>query len=64
VESPDAAPTTQQLTAFAGYGQAVDRQIAKWEELKSKDLAELNAMLRKQRLPEVGLASRDEVRGH
>jgi hypothetical protein len=64
VESPDAAPTAQQVGAFAGYNQAGERQIAKWEELKRQDLAELNVMLRKQRLPEIALANRDEIRGN
>jgi photosystem II stability/assembly factor-like uncharacterized protein len=64
VESPDAAPTAQQAAAFTGYSQAVERQISKWEELKSKDLAELNVMLRKQRLPEIVPANRDEGRNH
>jgi photosystem II stability/assembly factor-like uncharacterized protein len=64
VEAPDAAPTAQQVAAFAGDNQAVEQQIAKWEALKSKDLAELNVMLRKQRLPEIVLANRDEGRNH
>jgi len=63
VEAPDAAPTAQQVAALASYSQAVDRQIAAWEELKTKDLVELNVMLRRQRIAEIALTNHAEGRG-
>lgn len=51
VEGSDAAPTAQAASAFATYKQLLDRQLAKWTALKTKELPALNAMLQQRQLP-------------
>ena len=49
--SADAAPTEQMTASLNAFRQALDQQIAGWNEIKSKDLAALNNKLQQQRLP-------------
>jgi photosystem II stability/assembly factor-like uncharacterized protein len=51
VGGADAAPTAQASTAFAAYRQLLNRQLEAWAALKEKDLAALNALLRRRQLP-------------
>jgi hypothetical protein len=53
VGSADTAPTEQAADAFETYRLLVGRQLASWAELKSKDLATVNSMLRKANLAEI-----------
>jgi hypothetical protein len=51
LDSADAAPTTQQSGMFADLEKALTAQLASWEQMKSKDVADLNAQLSKAGLP-------------
>jgi hypothetical protein len=46
LDSADAAPTTQQSAMVGELEKALAEQLAAWEQLKSKDVAELNAQLK------------------
>ena len=45
VDSADAPPTTQAASAFREVQQALNEQLAAWNELKSKDVPALNAQM-------------------
>ncbi|MEP6717949.1 MAG: hypothetical protein ABJB21_02340 [bacterium] len=55
VESADAAPTAQASEAFVTYKRLLDQQLAQWEQLKVKDLAALNELLRQRQMPPIKL---------
>jgi photosystem II stability/assembly factor-like uncharacterized protein len=46
VDSADAAPTTQAVAAFAEVERALDEQLARWAEIRNKDLPALNQLLK------------------
>ncbi len=56
VESADAAPTAQAYQVFEKLARLEDEQLAKWQDLVSKDLAALNDLMRKQDIPVLMLA--------
>ncbi len=51
VDGADTAPTAQAEAASEEYRRALDRQLGMWAELKSRDIAALNEMLRQRQLP-------------
>jgi photosystem II stability/assembly factor-like uncharacterized protein len=53
LDSADAAPTTQQSAMFAEVEKALSEQLNAWDQLKSKDVADLNTKLKQAGLPEV-----------
>lgn len=53
VESADVAPTADALTAFQKDQQAVRKALAQWNEIKSRELARLNTLLRQANLPPI-----------
>ncbi|MDD5544110.1 MAG: glycoside hydrolase [Acidobacteriia bacterium] len=53
VEGADATPTTQATAAVTEIQKIVSAQLARWGELKQKDVPALNAELRKAGLPEI-----------
>ena len=55
LDSADAAPTTQQSGMFADLEKALTAQLASWEQMKSKDIADLNAQLSRAGLPVIDL---------
>jgi hypothetical protein len=55
VDSADAAPTTQQAAMFADLEKALGEQLSSWEQMKSKDVTELNAQLKQAGLPAIDL---------
>jgi hypothetical protein len=55
LDSADAAPTTQQSAVAADLEKVLGEQLANWNQMKSKDVAELNAQLSKARLPVIDL---------
>jgi hypothetical protein len=55
LDSADAAPTTQQSAMFADLEKALNTQLAAWEQIKAKDVAELNSQLSKAGLPVIDL---------
>ena len=54
-ESADVAPTTDATTAFQRDQQAVQEALAQWNELKSKDMARLNSLLKRANLQPLSL---------
>jgi photosystem II stability/assembly factor-like uncharacterized protein len=55
LDTADAAPTTQEVSMFAELQKALDEQLMAWEQLKSKDVLELNEQLKKAGLPTIDL---------
>ena len=55
LDTADAAPTTQQSAMFAALEKALSEQLATWEQMKSKDVVELNNQLKKAGLPAIDL---------
>jgi len=55
LDSADAAPTTQQSAMAADLEKALGEQLANWNQMKSKDVAELNSQLSKAGLPVIDL---------
>ncbi|HEX9110066.1 MAG TPA: glycoside hydrolase, partial [Terriglobales bacterium] len=53
LDSADAAPTTQQTATFTDLEKALNEQLSAWDQLKSKDLPELNKQLKKAGAPEL-----------
>ena len=53
VDSADTAPTAQAADAFGMYKRLLDAQLAKWAELKGRDLPALNAQLQQRQLPPI-----------
>jgi hypothetical protein len=51
VDSADAAPTTHALATFRDVQAALREQLARWEEMKTKDVTALNAQLQQSGLP-------------
>ncbi len=55
LDTADAAPTSQQAAMFVELEKALEEQLSAWEELKTKDIPELNKELKKARLPLIDL---------
>lgn len=55
VESSDAAPTTAESTVFATLKTQIDAEVGAWNLLQKKDLAALNAMVRRDNVPFVAV---------
>jgi len=50
VESADAAPTAQANETFVIYQRSLNEQLAKWDQLKAKDIPALNELLRQRQM--------------
>jgi len=55
LDSADAAPTTQEVATVEELQKALDEQLAGWNEIKTKDLPNLNEQLKKAGLPPIDL---------
>jgi photosystem II stability/assembly factor-like uncharacterized protein len=55
LDTADAAPTTQQSAMFDELEKALAEQLSNWEQMKSKDVAGLNAQLKQAGLPAIDL---------
>jgi hypothetical protein len=55
LDTADAAPTTQEISMFSELEKALQEQLTSWEQLKSKDIPELNEQLKRAGLPEIDL---------
>jgi len=55
LDTADAAPTTQQAAMFVELDRALEEQLSAWEQLRSKDIPELNKELKKAGLPLIDL---------
>jgi hypothetical protein len=53
VDSADTAPTTQAIATFTEVQQALDEQLARWAELRDKDVPGLNQQLKQAGTPEI-----------
>jgi len=53
LDTADAAPTTQELTTFGKLEKALEEQLAAWNQIKSKDLPNLNDQLKKAGQPAI-----------
>jgi hypothetical protein len=56
VDSADAAPTSQALAAFADLQKALPLALAKWNEMKTRDLPAFNEKLRAAGFPEIQIS--------
>ncbi len=54
-EGADAAPTTQATSAYNQSRQSLDELLARWNEIKSRDVNDLNEKLRRANLPQLKL---------
>jgi len=66
VDSADAAPTTQAVSTFNDLNNALDQQLARWDEIKTKDVPELNLKLKRSGAPQLSpgsTASTEDWRG-
>ena len=57
VESADAAPPQQDYEVFNDLSRQLDGQLGKWKEIQSKDLAALNELIRKEKIPAIGVSA-------
>ncbi len=57
VDSADAAPTTQATATFAEVQRALDEQLAKWAELRGKDIPALNHQLKQAGAGEIDVSA-------
>jgi hypothetical protein len=55
VEGADVMPTTQAQAAFTDSQKALNDLLARWRELKEKDVKALNEQLRGASLPAITL---------
>jgi hypothetical protein len=53
LQGADAAPTSQALAAVTERRQALSNLMAKWNSLKTQDVANLNAQLKAANLPAI-----------
>jgi hypothetical protein len=51
IEGADTTPTTQAVAAVAEVQKALDSLLARWQELRSRDLPALNDQLKQSNLP-------------
>jgi hypothetical protein len=57
VDSADAAPTSQAIATFAELQQSLSSLLARWNELRSRDIGALNQKLRAANLPAVDVST-------
>ena len=55
LDTADAAPTTQEVATFGELEKALEEQLAAWNQIKSKDLPNLNDQLKKAGQPAIDL---------
>ena len=60
VESADAAPTTEQLTALSEAGRTLTETLSSFHQMLAQDLPRLNTQLKKASLPEINVTSKKQ----
>lgn len=65
VESADSAPTQSAYDVFKSLNGRLDEALAKWKDIRDKDLASVNDMARKENIPLLSLkpATAEAARG-
>jgi hypothetical protein len=53
IEGADTTPTTQAVAAVAELQKALDSPLARWQELRNRDIPTLNEQLKEANLPPV-----------
>jgi photosystem II stability/assembly factor-like uncharacterized protein len=56
VDSADTAPTTQAVATFAEVEHALDEQLARWADIRNKDLPALNQVLKQAGVTPIDVA--------
>jgi hypothetical protein len=56
-DSADTVPTESELAVFADLDKQLERQLASWRDVLSKDLTALNESMRKSNVPSVAPAA-------
>jgi photosystem II stability/assembly factor-like uncharacterized protein len=68
VDSADVAPTTQAVSTFDELHNALDQQLTRWNEIRTKDVPDLNLRLKRsgesQLNPEAATATEDWLSNH
>ena len=65
VDGADAAPTRQAVSMFNDVNAALAQQVARWQELKTKDAPALNLSLKQSGLAPINLELADtKLEGH
>jgi photosystem II stability/assembly factor-like uncharacterized protein len=54
-DSADFVPTRQSYELYAEFRKWADKELAAWRAIREKDVAALNALVKKQNLPAVGI---------
>jgi photosystem II stability/assembly factor-like uncharacterized protein len=55
VEGADAAPTAQAYAVYEVLNKKLTEQLAKWDEIQKKELADLNAKMRQSNVPGISV---------
>jgi hypothetical protein len=60
VDSADVAPTRQVVEAFTQLRSSLDQLLARWNELKTRDIPALNQQLGSSNLPAINLSAQPQ----
>ncbi|MGA7786433.1 MAG: hypothetical protein WB997_17455, partial [Candidatus Acidiferrales bacterium] len=60
VEGAEAAPTAQAYAVFEVLNKKLTEQLAKWDEIQKKDLADLNAKMRAANVPGISVPPKQQ----
>jgi len=63
VESADTAPTAQSYTVYDELNGRLEPQLAAWKDIQAKDLAALNEMIQKDKIPTIAPAAEKAKEG-
>jgi hypothetical protein len=63
VESADTAPTQASYAVFEGLHTALDAQIAKWNQIRDKELPAFNEKIRQAEIPTIAVTSKKSTEG-
>ncbi len=64
VDSADARPTTQAVAAYGELQRAVRTPLARWNEMRTRDVSALDERLKKVGLPAIALTPTTESKKH
>ncbi|MEO8460520.1 MAG: hypothetical protein ABI451_08325, partial [Dokdonella sp.] len=61
IEASDRAPTAPQHAVYADYSEHLNTALDRWKALREHDLVALNAMLAREKMPEIALPTLAEI---